>query len=341
MKTWLPRITVVTVLLAFVFIPSLQAMDQKDPLSPVDKREEIRQELAAMQTEIEKNGYTFTIGPNPAMQYDLGQLCGLNHNLKRQHLYAVAVQPHDLSALKELPLSYIGYYPSIKDQGNCGSCWAFAAIAQFETAILKKDGDKVDLSEQYLVSCNPWGWGCNGGNWPNDMFVESGAMMESCFPYVAADVPCKDSCGYPYKADGWAFVNPDPKVSVPTENEIKQAIYTYGGVQVGVYADRWFQLYTGGVFNRCQKKVKFTNHAVQLVGWDDTKGAWLLKNSWGEGWGKNGFMWIKYNCNKVGDEANYVIYINRQTRKERVTESLKKLRRPLCVGGGSSFFILI
>jgi cathepsin L len=67
-------------------------------------------------------------------------------------------------------------------------------------------------------------------------------------------------------------------------------------------------MYTGGVLNRCKSRVNFTNHAIILCGWDDAKGAWLLKNSWGTGWGENGYMWIPYGCDKVGDGAHYFIY---------------------------------
>jgi cathepsin L len=194
----------------------------------------------------------------------------------------------------------------VKNQGACGSAWAIAAVGLLESAILKKDGILVDLSEQQLVSCNPWGWGCNGGYWPNDMLVDPGAMMEECFPYVADDVPCNTSCPTPYQILGWAFV--EGEWVVPSVEDIKLAIYTNGAVQAAVYVDRWFQAYTGGVFNKCKKKVTWTNHVVTLCGWDDAKGAWLLKNSWGTLWGENGFMWIKYNCNLVGEGANYVIY---------------------------------
>lgn len=302
-KTWLPRLAVVMVLSAFVFIPSLQALSQRQPLSPVEQRERIESELASMRAEIEANGYSFTVGPNPAMQYDLEELCGFNPNLYRHDMYAI--QAANLATPEALPSNYIGYYTPIKNQGSCGSCWAFSIAAQFETAILKKDGVTVDLSEQNLVSCNPYGWGCNGGLWANDMFVDPGAVLESCFPYVASDVPCI-SCPYPYQAQGWAYVN--ASVDIPSVEEIKQAIYTYGGVAAAVYVSHWFQLYTGGVFDRCKKRVNWTNHAIQLVGWDDAKGAWLLKNSWGTGWGENGFMWIAYGCDKVGEEANYFIY---------------------------------
>lgn len=302
-KTWLPRIAVVIVLATFVLIPSLQAIGVRGPISSVDKREQIRQQLEELQAEIEANGYTFTVAPNPAIQYDLDQLCGFNPNLYQEDMYAI--QAVDLSTTEALPTSYTGYYTPIKNQGACGSCWAFSIAAQFETAILKKDGVTVDLSEQYLVSCNPYNWGCNGGLWANDMFVNPGAMMESCFPYVASDVPCV-SCPYPYKAQGWAFV--EAQNVVPSTEAIKQAIYTYGGVSAAVYVSSAFQWYDSGVFNDCKKRARWTNHAIQLVGWDDAKGAWLLKNSWGTNWGENGFMWIAYGCDLVGYGANYMIY---------------------------------
>ena len=96
--------------------------------------------------------------------------------------------------------------------------------------------------------------------------------------------------------------------SVPSVDAIKNAIYTYGSVSVGFYVDRYFQAYTGGIFTSCKKKVKNINHAVILCGWDDKTGAWLMKNSWGTGWGEDGFMWIKYGCNNVGYGACYCTY---------------------------------
>ncbi len=301
-KILLLGLFVVTIVSSIAFTPPLQATHKFE--DPVFKREAIKVELESMQAEIEANGYTFEVGYNPAMQYSIDQLCSRNPHLNTPNLHVFQAQP--VATTESLPSAYTGIYSPIKNQSSCGSCWAFSICAQFETAILKKDGVTIDLSEQYLVSCNDYGWGCNGGLWANDMFVSPGAMLESCFPYVAQDVPCNDSCPYVYQAQGWAYVNPN--VAVPSVEEIKQAIYNYGGVAAGVYVDRYFQAYTSGVLNSCKKKINWTNHAIQLVGWDDAKGAWLLKNSWGTGWGENGFMWIAYNCDKVGDEANIMIY---------------------------------
>jgi hypothetical protein len=301
-------VPVLALLVIFFTVPSVQAIQKNgSPIDPSSK-EKLRHDLEAMRAEIKANGYTFTVGPNPAAFRDLNELCGLNTDLPLPmiHLRDAIDSLPALSTPEALPAAYTGYSSSVKNQG-CGDCWAFAAVGLFEAMILKKDGIEVNLAEQQLLSCNPWGWGCNGGLWPNDMFVDPGAIMESCFPYTASDtVPCTTSCPYPYALQGWGFVTED--WVVPPVEDIKQAIYTYGAVQAGVYVDRWFQLYTGGVLNKCKRRVNYTNHAIILCGWDDAKGAWLLKNSWSTGWGENGFMWISYGCNRVGEGANYFIY---------------------------------
>ena len=301
-------VPVLALVAIFVAVPYLQAVQKGEPTDPISKRAEIQSQLEEMRAEIKANGYTFTVGVNPAMQYSLEQLCSLNTNLTipTLHMMNAPVDLRPLASPADLPASYTGYASSVKNQGSCGSCWAFAAIGLMEAMILKADNVEVNLSEQQLVSCNPWGWGCNGGLWPNDMLVDPGAMMETCFPYTATDAPCNETCPTPYAIQGWGFVTSDNVV--PPVTDIKQAIYTYGAVQVGVYADNWFMSYTGGVFNRCRNRVNYTNHAVILCGWDDAKGAWLMKNSWGTGWGEDGYMWIAYGCNKIGEGANYFIY---------------------------------
>jgi len=304
-RKWYLGTVLAVLMVAFITVPYVQGIDRGISQDRNEKQALIQSELNAMRAEIAVNGYRFTVGPNPAMQYDLNQLCSLRTDfpLPAMHMTQAITMLPDRAA--DLPSTYTGYYTSIKNQGSCGSCWAFAAVGLLESMILKNDGIEVDLSEQYMVSCNTWDWGCNGGYWPNDMLVDPGAAMESCFPYVASDAPCQ-SCPTPYQIQSWSFVTEDGVV--PDTALIKQAIYTYGAVQAGVYVDRWFQLYESGVFDRCRNRVNYTNHAIILCGWDDAKGAWLLKNSWDTGWGEDGFMWIAYGCNKVGEGANYFIY---------------------------------
>ncbi len=208
-----------------------------------------------------------------------------------------------------------GALTPIRDQGQCGSCWAFATVAPLESAILRSSGTTTNLSEQYLVSCNTDGWDCGGGWWAHDYHEwkkpasepEAGAVLESAKPYVASNAPCGGPYEHPYKIDDWNFV--DRWVNIPSPVAIKQAIYSHGPVAVTIYAGSAFGGYGGGVFQTDEYST--VNHGVVLVGWDDTQGTngvWILRNSWGTGWGESGYMRIGYGTSQVGSSANYVLY---------------------------------
>ncbi len=281
------------------------------------QQQDIQQKLKALQTEIEDQGYSFKVGDNPAMKYTIDQLCGLKEpadwQAKAKEMNIMKLAPAKLKALTvALPPAWNWQdqngVTAVRDQGACGSCWAFGAIGSFES-FLRIDQDTItDLSEQHLVSCNSWGWGCNGGWWPHDMLVNPGAVLETDFPYTATDAPCGGPYTYAFQLTGWAYVDGDNKV--PTVDKIKEAIYQYGPVCAAVYVGSFFQGYTSGVFDKneapgdcgCAPSSP-VNHAILLTGWDDTKGAWRLKNSWGTGWGESGYMWIKYNVSNVGYAA--------------------------------------
>ena len=88
---------------------------------------------------------------------------------------------------------------------------------------------------------------------------------------------------------------------------IKQVILDLGPVSCAVYADAAMTAYRGGVFNSCGFGA--VNHAVMIVGWDDTQGAngvWIMRNSWGTAWGENGYMRIQYGCSSIGYAANFI-----------------------------------
>jgi len=205
----------------------------------------------------------------------------------------------------------------VKDQGECGTCWAFAAVGVLESLIRIKDGAVRDLSEQYLVSCNTDGWGCNGGLWAHDYHKdkippgepEAGAVSEADFPYQAADLPCNPPHAHQQKITSWHYVGSG--WGIPSVADIKQAIYDYGPVAVGICTGTAFDRYSSGVFDTDESsscRPYATNHAVLLVGWDDSQGTWHLRNSWGTSWGESGYMHIKYGVSSVGEEANYVVY---------------------------------
>ena len=208
----------------------------------------------------------------------------------------------------------VGGCTPIKNQGNCGSCWAFGTVAPLECNIKIKTGLTVNLSEQYLVSCNREGWGCNGGWWAHDYHGGPtyrtdycggvGAVLGSAFPYYAQDVQC--DCPYPhsYLIGDWLYVGWGNQI--PPVDSIKQAIMDYGPVACAVYADSDFQSYQSGIYDNYSGGG--VNHAVALVGWNDDPGYWILRNSWGTGWGEAGYMRIAYGCHSVGYGANYIIY---------------------------------
>lgn len=211
-----------------------------------------------------------------------------------------------------LPSSYNWcptYCTAVRDQGNCGSCWAFSTVGTMESVLMIRNAVTADFSEQYLVSCNADGWGCNGGWFAHDYHQWKyivgepgpGSVYESVFPYRASDVPCNPPHSHAYVINGWKYLS---KNGVPTTNAIKNAIYNYGPVSAAVYVGSDFQGYTGGVFSTTQNGS--INHAIVLTGWDDAGGYWILRNSWGSNWGVGGYMYIKYGTSQVGYAANYI-----------------------------------
>lgn len=170
-----------------------------------------------------------------------------------------------------------GRVSGVKNQGQCGSCWAFSATGVLESALLFK-GTSVSLSEQQLVDCSrPQGnQGCNGG-WPSNAlkYIQAnGITTESQYPYAAKDQTCKIQGG-------------STKISGQTSysgcNGLTSGISAHP-ISVTVDATNWSP-YKSGVFSNCAASI---NHAVLLVG--VVGGSWKIKNSWGTGWGDQGFI---------------------------------------------------
>ncbi len=107
---------------------------------------------------------------------------------------------------------------------------------------------------------------------------------------------CNPNKGF-RKAVCWNYVSSPPD-KLPTVDELKKALIEHGPISAGIVFDSCFQDYKAGVFN--EKNLQDINHVVLLVGWDDKKQAWLIKNSYGESWGENGFAWVKYGSNNIG-----------------------------------------
>lgn len=198
----------------------------------------------------------------------------------------------------------------VRNQGSCGSCWAFGAAAAYESAFLKRNGsaykpvNQLDVSEQSIVDCS--GGGSCGGGWMDRVFrwmLDNKCESESNYAYRARDMSCPSRRpSTPFMAESWGFVT--KKRDIPSVGEIKDAICRYGAITVAVRATSAFQNYGGGIFN--ERSNGSVNHAVTIVGWNDNYRAWKIKNSWGTGWGMSGYMWINYSSNKIGYAATWV-----------------------------------
>lgn len=200
-----------------------------------------------------------------------------------------------------------------KSQGACGSCWDFAAMGALEAVIniRAKDPDyDIDLSEQYLLSCPTSSGGCSGWNayWAYSYLLNhGGAIPEDCFPYYANDnIPCSEKC------DDWRDhlfpITDFGTMRNPERDEIKSVLVTSGPVvaEMAVYGD--FGSYDGGVYEHPgEEPASAINHQVVIVGYDDTLGCWICKNSWGTGWGENGFFRIAYGDCQI---EHFIIYVD-------------------------------
>jgi len=306
----------IIVIVAIIFtIPSLCGAMDFYPLPP-DKEAKIQ----ALKEKVKAKGGTYEVEYSAATDRELSQLSGLKLPTGWNKSDAPSVQMLD-SSVQALPSSFSwmsnGVTP-IKDQGNCGACWAFSTVGPLESQILLQGGGTVDLSEQYLLSCNLSGYNCNGGWFAHDYHMDEsgqdnngpGAVLNAADPYTGTDAACRSTYDHPYKLTSWAYIGSES--AVPGTDAIKQAIYTYGPVSVAVCAQTLFQNYSGGIFNTSESCGSDPiNHAVVLVGWNDnggTDGFWILRNSWGTSWGLAGYMYIGYGVSNVGYGANFIEY---------------------------------
>ncbi|QTA86163.1 C1 family peptidase [Desulfonema magnum] len=216
---------------------------------------------------------------------------------------------------KNLPASkdWSIYDSPVKNQKNCGSCWAFAAVALVEN--LGNQANlfvEQNLSEQVIVSClyqdQSFGRGCEGG-WYWDAFnyirIE-GIPPETCYPYNASDEDCEGKCSEP------DFVEKITQFSPPCSlwgerhsvDDLRGALQD-GPLCVSMYVPDDFFSYTSGIYDYTGGDYGF-GHAVLLVGYDDEQQCFRAKNSWGEGWGERGYFRIAYN--DVTDNVKFGCY---------------------------------
>ena len=220
-----------------------------------------------------------------------------------------------------------GIVTAVQDQNtpvSCGCCWAFATVGALEAAYARNNLQLIGASEQYLLDCAgdalrntiPEAWSCDGGWFAFDMLTPDkalvtnpGAPRRRSVPYRGIPSGCQDVPERPYKVFTWGYVSESgDSNATPSDAELKKALCDHGPLASAIYvpeqdgaaASDW-SFYQGGVF---QDLVDDPNagvsHAVVIVGWDDSQGAWIIKNSWGNDWGIQGFCYVKYGFNNIG-----------------------------------------
>jgi cathepsin L len=267
------------------------------------------------------------------LEYDMGlhtYTMGINEYAdlsfeEYRHYLLGAIQPSkprnntkvfkpSLDTVKSLPNTVDwrtkGYVTPIKNQGQCGSCWAFSSTGSLEGQHFKKTGNLVSLSEQNLVDCDKTNAGCGGG-WMDNAFnyVQSngGIDTEEYYPYQAKDMP---DCTYNDQdigSDCTAHVD----IEKGSETGLKAAVATVGPISVAIDATHQsFQLYKSGVYTEPQCSNVTTDHAVLAVGYGEDNGQpyWLVKNSWGTSWGMDGYIMMARNQDNQCAIASFACY---------------------------------
>jgi len=189
---------------------------------------------------------------------------------------------------------------SVKNQGHCGVCWAFASLGGVESMLLKKGLGNYDFSEQSLRTCHDYSSGdegsCRGGNYSMSMSYFSsgiGPVLDSDLRYNTDENEQCDIAPEPIVTINGMLYLPDDHIA------IKQAIMNFGGLPASI-------LWANNYFDKNNNSLYFpldgyaSNHAIVIVGWDNNKvtqagkGAWIIKNSWGSSWGENGYGYVAY-----------------------------------------------
>jgi len=190
-----------------------------------------------------------------------------------------------------------GMTTPIKNQGQCGSCWAFSATETIESANLIAGRQVPHGSEQEIVDCDTNDSGCDGGD-PREAirWVQSqgGQETNNCYPYTAQDGNCMQSSCQPSSALQVSSVVPIPG----DESSMYQSLQSYP-LSICCDASQW-QYYNGGVLTADQCGTSI-DHAIQLTGFSPNQGGyWIVRNSWGADWGEQGFIYLSYGQNTCG-----------------------------------------
>lgn len=271
--------------------------------------------------------HSYTLGLNKYSDLSHGEFVRTMNGYKRSMLRPddSPIHPEVLKHMEDLSLDNVelpksvdwrrhGYVTPVKDQGHCGSCWAFSSTGSLEGQNYARTGNLISLSEQNLLDCSKkyGNMACEGG------------LMENAFRYIRDNHGVDTENSYPYEAheDKCRFMNRTigavdkgyMEIKSGDERKLMQAVANKGPVSVAIDASQEsFRLYDGGVYDEpnCGNSPDNLDHGVLVVGYgtDPIHGDyWLVKNSWSETWGDAGYIKMARNRNNQCGIATAAVY---------------------------------
>ncbi|XP_071943317.1 cathepsin L2-like [Antedon mediterranea] len=279
--------------------------------------EENLKKVAKHNLEYDMKKHSYKLGMNEYADMRNREFVGIMNGFKASNKTKGAASTFMASIFLEMPDKVDwrdqGYVTPVKNQGQCGSCWAFSSTGSLEGQTFKKTGKLVSLSEQNLVDCSAseGNAGCEGGYMDQAFqYVKDngGIDSEASYPYDAEDEKCKFT-----KSGDAAECKGFTDVTSGDEDALKQASATVGPISVAIDASHGsFQLYESGVYDETACSTTRLDHGVLVVGYgtDSASGSdyWLVKNSWGTTWGQEGYIMMSRNKNNqcgIATTASY------------------------------------
>jgi len=297
----------VAVACADPFADFMQTYNKAYPANELSRRHAIFQENLRVIEETNAQNLSYWLGVNEYTDLTWEEFKS-QYLMAPQHCSATvgSYQPRGVSPNAGVDWRTKGVVTPVKNQGGCGSCWAFGTTGAVESAWALSTGQLLGLSEQQLVDCaGAFGnMGCNGGL-PSQAFEyirhAGGIQRSTDYTYTGRDGRCRAD---PTKFA--AHVTGEVNITEGAETELYDAITNVGPVAIAFQVVSDFQSYRGGVYDstRCRSGAMDVNHAVLTVGYDQDaasgKPYWIVKNSWGTSFGLQGYFYMVRNKNMCG-----------------------------------------
>ena len=196
------------------------------------------------------------------------------------------------------------YTTPVKNQGYCGSCWAFSATEQIESDSMRTLTTSYILSPEQITQCDSTSYGCNGG-WTEHAYnyvkKAGGIETEQDYPYTSSN----GVTGVCHSSSSKYVISVDGYTTIKGESNMANYVLSTGPLSVCLDANNW-NSYSGGIMKNCGHQV---DHCVQAVGVDTgSNGYWKVRNSWGVSWGESGYIRLAYGDNTcdITNDPTYV-----------------------------------